>query len=481
MRVEYPKFDFIHSPMDKGQVMMIPLFGEPTFSKYFGVPYESLDPASLQRMAHETWVPCRRSRRYSSRVNFGQNFLLPAWSAVGSQPTSRSRLLPALARLRESRVTIAQNERALESLPADATGYDRAKDIVRSTAPSLALVWPTERAAFTARANALISRFAAPSLAAKIDPLLASASGYDGAVQLKRAPQQYNELWDAATPDQRAAYRTQLDNKYEATLKPLLATEESKMMAITSGAKSLPDGAQWSLAYNIRYQQALDGPEVEALATTFRQRRDAQLTAALPGIRQKVSAAKSSEELSSVLEQCCSLLGDRLVPAFSAVQEIADRKNAAFSQHHNMVARSDAKKRVLGTQYEQRSPDGGPSASELYDVLQGTVDKLNQEKRDVQKECANITSNSPQDAVLGVQCLKNMLINSQGNYDQQAQITRLKRLECSKAVGKPGYICDYILGFSVNVPLPPLMGQMMDGQITEARFLKAENGWMMTP
>jgi hypothetical protein len=116
-----------------------------------------------------------------------------------------------------------------------------------------------------------------------------------------------------------------------------------------------------------------------------------------------------------------------------------------------------------------------------YDALQGKFDQMNQEKRDIQKKCANVNSNSPQDPMLGMQCLQNMLFKSQGNYDQQAHITGLKRLECSKAMGKPGYICDYVVSFSVNVPLPPSMGQMMDGQIAEARFLKIQNGWMLMP
>jgi hypothetical protein len=477
LRVEYPDIDVPHTQMDKLEVIAIPLFGEPTFSKYFDAPYESLDATSLKIIAAETWRPCLNSSQYRSRINLGAVFLLPAWSAMGSHATSRSRLLPALAKLRESRVTIAQNERALEALPADAVGYDHAKDIVRSTVPSLTQVWPTERTAFTAKANAQVSRLAAPFLAAKIDPLIASASGYDGAVQLKHAPQQYRELWDAVSADQRIAYQSQLDSKYAAVLKPLLATEHSEMVLVTTAAKSLPDGAQWFATYNSRYMQALGGPDVEALATSFRQRRDTQLAAALPGLKQRVSAAKSSTELSSLMGECCSLPQDRQASGFSAVQEVADQKSAAFSQHDAAVARSNAKAHALDTEYEQggrplgsvtpggsapqqgrlsgldkRSPDGGPSASEMYDALQGKFDQMNQEKRDIQKKCANVNSNSPQDPMLGMQCLQNMLFKSQGNYDQQAHITGLKRLECSKAMGKPGYICDYVVSFSVNVP-----------------------------
>jgi hypothetical protein len=481
LRVEYPHVDFHRALTDKVEVMSIPLFGEPTFSKYFGVPYESLDATSLKNMAAETWVPCRNSRQYGGRVGFGGIFLYPAWSMVGSQPTSHNRLLPELARLRESRVTIAQNEKALASLPADATGYDRARDIVQSTAPSLTLVWPTESAAFTTRANAQISRLAAPALAAKIDPLIAGATGYDGVVALKHAPQKYKELWDAVSVDQRAKYQSELDSRYTEALKPLLVEEHSKMVAVTTGAKSLQEGAQWLASYNSRYMQPLGGQDVDALATSFRQRRDAQLAAALPGIKQRVSAAKSSTELSSVMQGCCSLSQDREAPGFSAVQEIVNQKSAVFSKHDAAVAQTDAKKRALGVQYGQLSRDGGPSASAMYDALQGKLDAMNEQKRDIQAQCATINANSPQDPVLGVQCLQNMLFKSQGNYDQQAHITRLQRLECSKAVGKPGYICDYIVGLSVNVPLPPSMGQMMEGQTAEARFLKMQNGWMMMP
>jgi hypothetical protein len=510
LNTEYPNLDFNHMPMNRAQLLAIPLFGEPLFSQYFGTPYEQLDATARQKMLMEKVRPCVTATGYRSQLTFASVALQPAWYATGVQIVSPSRLVPELTSLRQARAALVQFQSQLDALPAGADSYDRAKDIQKSAATSLDQVWPSERAAFQADAKTQIGKLAAPALAAKVDTLVAQANGYDGAVALKQAPQKYGDLWHAVPAEQQTAYQEQLDRKGEQIIKPLLAEERAKMLTVTLGPQHLADGAQWLSAFSDHYVKVLSSPDAEEIATQFRKRRNAQLTAALPEITRKVQAARTADAMNTVLAQCCALSEDHDVPGYARLQGIVDQKTATIAQHDELAARTDAKQRALGSQYQQgnraiqpdetassgdapthphthlgglskASPDGGPSASEIYDALQGKLDQYNEHVRDVQQQCAHLNSNSPQDPILGIQCMQSMLMKSQGSSnDQQASITGLQRLGCTKAEGHVGYMCEYIASMSVNVPLPPSMkGLMEGGQVTEARFVHMQNGWMM--
>jgi hypothetical protein len=75
-----------------------------------------------------------------------------------------------------------------------------------------------------------------------------------------------------------------------------------------------------------------------------------------------------------------------------------------------------------------------------------------------------------------------MGIQAVSTGDESAHVKGLKRLECAKAVGQPGYICDYVVTLSMNVTLPASLSEIMNsGQLTQARFVRMENGWMLMP
>ena len=68
-------------------------------------------------------------------------------------------------------------------------------------------------------------------------------------------------------------------------------------------------------------------------------------------------------------------------------------------------------------------------------------------------------------------------------YDFTAEITTFRKLGCEKALGRPGYVCDYLAGMSQNNPaMTGVLGNMMRaGEVTQARFVRLENGWLLLP
>ena len=62
----------------------------------------------------------------------------------------------------------------------------------------------------------------------------------------------------------------------------------------------------------------------------------------------------------------------------------------------------------------------------------------------------------------------------------QFNITRFEKIACEKAQGKPGYLCDYVMGYGSNMAAnsPMLEGTMRNGAVTQARFVKRDGGWI---
>jgi hypothetical protein len=151
----------------------------------------------------------------------------------------------------------------------------------------------------------------------------------------------------------RAAYVTrqdqaQLEAKFQAIVKPLLAEQHAHMVAVTTGPQTLTEAVEWYQQFASRFVGTLGGgPETEALAQEFRKRRNAQLVAALPEIRLRVQGAKSAEAVGAVLSQCCSLAEDNQVPGVSAVHNLAAQRSTALAEQDAAEERRRDKSKAL--------------------------------------------------------------------------------------------------------------------------------------
>ena len=132
----------------------------------------------------------------------------------------------------------------------------------------------------------------------------------------------------------------------------------------------------------------------------------------------------------------------------------------------------------------------GPSGADLYDAIQARVNAWNSNWKETVQKCKNLGSGGQQDPILGLKCGTLYLANGDprdpnnaAKYDFTVKITVFKKVECAKANGHPGFVCDYEIALSQNNPaLTGVLGTMMQGtNITEARFLYVDPGWIMAP
>lgn len=149
------------------------------------------------------------------------------------------------------------------------------------------------------------------------------------------------------------------------------------------------------------------------------------------------------------------------------------------------IARTAALLAVLGAL--AASAHAEPSAEEMRAALEARHGNINANLQDIAERCNNREFNRGQgDPLLAMQCLQLGVGGglSRDGRSVRAPATRLANFEkiaCEKAQGKPGYVCDYRAGMDIDMGnLPPSMRHLMaGGQITQGRFVKRGNGWMV--
>ena len=77
-----------------------------------------------------------------------------------------------------------------------------------------------------------------------------------------------------------------------------------------------------------------------------------------------------------------------------------------------------------------------------------------------------------------MQCIQ--LCVSSSNCEISMGLTGFKRIACEKAVGQPGFVCDYVISYSSS---SRSMAEILDaigasGAVTQGRFVQMQNGWL---
>lgn len=174
-------------------------------------------------------------------------------------------------------------------------------------------------------------------------------------------------------------------------------------------------------------------------------------------------------------------------PPAGTLAQTSPKPNSAS---HSQTSQSSAPHAGVRPNDGRGSLANGPSGADLYDAIQVRVDNWNANWKETVQKCKNLGSDSQQDPVLGVQCMTLFLANGDprnpanaAKYDFTAKITEFKKVECAKAVGVPGFVCDYEIAVSQNNPaFTGTLGKIMEGtNLTEARFLYTGEARIMAP
>ncbi len=456
LQAEYPGVDLDRQMMDKVELEAVPLFAEPSFATAFGKPYASLSPTEIDNIHRTQVIPCVQSA-YRMQLNPAGVLDYAFNPRLTSGPISPARVPQELAALEQARAALAQQQSQAQSLPPSAESYQTFKQMRASAAAQLNLVWPSERKAYTQAMDAAVARSAEPALNAAIQPLLSAPPSVASLIAIRRARTDNAELFKAVSPELRASDEAQLDARAAAILTPLLRNEHATMLSFNGTTDGLRRGAAWYTTFQRTFVDQLQAPEARPIANEYLTRRSAQLATHQVEWKNRIERATTESAANDVLQQEFPLQTDAQTPTYRQLSALVEERAADLHKREAMGAQYTQGRRHIESastsapssarppaQAATMSPVAGePSADEIYDALQARIDAANGAARELQHSCDHLHDSANPNVITGMQCLTASLAGMKGDAYSQ-QITGFQKLGCAAAVGRPGYMCDYI-------------------------------------
>ncbi len=140
---------------------------------------------------------------------------------------------------------------------------------------------------------------------------------------------------------------------------------------------------------------------------------------------------------------------------------------------------------LLGGLAAAQAAQAESTEREMRAAIEAKFGNVNANANSLAERCNNREYQRSGDQMLAMQCLQYAIAGgvTNGGSDVRApqfNITRFEKIACEKAHGKPGYLCDYVMGYGSNMAAnsPMLEGTMRNGAAAQARFIKRDGGWI---
>ena len=377
----------------------------------------------------------------------------------------------------------------LRSLQPTEDGYARLNSIRSSSSAMLKTATPSAVQAFNAALAEAQDRVAVPIQTARVRAAVASASGYDGLVQL-------SQLRGELLPGDRAGARDNLqavNARMDELATVLATTERGRIDVLGTGMVGLERGVQWQTEFAQRYQRFQLRPLAD-VQRYFGERRVATLAAAGAEFGQAVRRATSTDQLATIQSRYLlpsdgsSIPGTQMLSALAEQSREIEKRAALGASLDQERKETAAAARTAAPEPKGRSTAAAPKGTEggngeptqeaMYDLVRQKYEVEAQRVRELAKRCNSGRPSDPGDAII---CLSNAMAGGVG-ADQPMKITRFEKLGCAPASGKPGYYCEFELAVTGGPTkfMGPITQSLVGGDgLGHARFLRRSGDWVM--
>ncbi|MBB1160645.1 hypothetical protein [Aquariibacter albus] len=478
------------------------LLEDSRFVAGFGKPYDQLSASDLQGL-QKLGFDCRMMGRTPDGVMVDMGFFGRAFSQ-GIFP----QYAKGVQSIRAARQEIRDAYAALGGLPPTDDGY-KAYQAIAADAPRLrGFMSAADLDMFDPVMAEANERVAKPALERLARGYIETQRGYEGMVAIEA-------LIAELTGGQRHSPRNNnptvkaLEAKQEEIALDLQKIERARVDALGSGLVGLERGVAYSNEIEPRYRKYIHIGPINALWEDFIKKRHAMIGAAQQDFGRRISQASSEADLNALVARYIPFELDQQTAAGTALlTKVAEQKDeiekrrilgssyagsaaekVASSGKNNTSsskvngAGKNQKTSVATDQADDEGPEplakGEPSESVMYDLVKKRFDDQAAKINELNQNCAS----GPQgnDVVGAMMCLGAMANKGLGG-GEAIRITKFEKLGCDRASGKPGFICDYIIGTSGGITraMGPTMAAIYgSGGAAQARFLKTKSGWIV--
>jgi hypothetical protein len=271
-----------------------------------------------------------------------------------------------------------------------------------------------------------------------------------------------------------------LQTKAEALVRELAAAEKSKIAGFGTGLAALQAGTAWYGQVTASFASFTSHPAVADAIAAFGARRAKDLAAGADAVLAKVSQAQTAAQVRAITAMYFGVPGDRSDPAATRVLAAAaarEQKLGAAAARAEEEARSTANFCRTLKSDDVIAGTGEPSSREMCLAIAGQFDAVNDTIRTKAAACRS-GGNLKNDPILALQCIG--LCGASSGCEFSMGLTRFQKIACEKAQGQPGFVCDYVLGFSSsNAAMAQMYASLgASGAVTQGRFVRTPNGWI---
>jgi hypothetical protein len=122
--------------------------------------------------------------------------------------------------------------------------------------------------------------------------------------------------------------------------------------------------------------------------------------------------------------------------------------------------------------------DGSPSEADMRQALENKFGAINSELENLAGRCVRREFND--NPLIAMQCLSICVSAGNESCNVSFKLTEFRKIGCKEVVEQPGYVCDFVAGFSSTSPyvqstLSALLGG--GGSHGQGRFVNEQGGW----
>ena len=465
------------------------LFEDRYFESHFGKTFDQLSEGERYKfvfglrnyMGERDIQKLQLRQQYAFLGNYFGGFNVP------------NTLLGVLAQrvLRPWREQTLQKVESPEEADPEAA-FNQVDDIAKEADPMLVYLWPSERQTYIKSADEKRATLAGPALLASAQRTSQKAHGIQGAVDLSGWVSTQKNLLKWAGDDAKRQSEVIIQSSIHRILSPIVATEVAKLDSLHNDMNDLQRSRNWLLTFNTSFARFRNDPSVSDAEAKARNLRAQQLAAVSASLTREIKSQTTSADLDRIASQYL-MQDDARCEAGSALLTLVMQRSRDLAKADQLREALQHKADALGitvSELNSLKPDanGGPNAGEVYDAVQRRYDAWNEGTKEIITRCKSGNVNAQNDPVLAIGCLGLAPAVLSNQFDFSMAITKLRKLTGSPCInlaplGKSGFDCTFILGFTQSNPImTSFLGDLArNGDITEARFLKTQSGWIMMP
>jgi hypothetical protein len=504
---EFPSVNILRSMADDLSRNALNLFMDEEFSPVFGKPFD--------KMTDEERRTIMLAIRECGSQQKDQGDLFMYQNALGGPLRGTIFSADVISQLAYRRTLRQQHQQLLKDLPAlpatDAS-LDRVTALRDSELKNFAVLWPSEHRELSEAIDAAGARLASPAVERWVDAVVAGATGYPGLAEVMAARSRLtgvrqppaagtvsrpapasrgsavavrasgpSDVYLAMASDEaRKRSESKLQARADALVRDLIAVETTKLASLGTGLQALEAGSAWYGNVIVSFGSLSSHAAVQEAIGTLETRRQKDLAAGADAVLAKVNQAQTVAQVRAITATYFGVPSDRTNAAASRVLTAAatrEQKLGAAAARAEEEARSATNLCKSVRADDGAGAAGAPSSRDVCMAVADQFDTLNGAVRSRGAACRS-GGNLKNNPALAIQCIA--LCGGSTNCEFSMSLTRFQKIACEKAQGQPGFVCDYVVGFSSsNAAMADIFATIgASGSVTQGRFVRTASGWI---